>query len=295
MSKFVNIRVPEGYMVDPTLAVLIDTLALRHPTLTFSTKGFDQDAMHYYSNGYVMLKQPRPAGATDATRYMDRLQVHAGDEHIGVVALGTKIPRGGGPTEAVYVLKNWRLAKRDTRTGDVLKTTKLNVAIREFKKYFMPRAMDEAYNVDKDLITHALNAAYSTLKRAIQHGNHMPNNTDIQRYLYLTLNGMEPKEGLTKLMADAFTSDKYKESMANFMLAKHMERFSLAPVVEYQGAYLYTGSGGELQHVSYEDLPEDVQTNMAILQLCKDNEVVRDVGFRYKDGKYAVVHHIKPE
>lgn len=292
MSNFANIKLPEGYMVDPSLALLVGPLALRHPMFTFTTKGWDRDTLGYYSNATPRLKQPNPAGATDTTRYMERLQVYAGEECLGMLSLDTRYPRGGGPVEGVYVLKTWRLAKRETRSADVLKTSKLNKALREFKKHFIPRVMDEMYKDAMGDITSGLNSSLNALKRAIQNGAHTPNNLSIQRYLYLVLNNLEPKDGLTKLMTDTFTSDKYKDAMANYMLAKHMEQFVLAPVVEYQGAYLGVfGADEELQHLTYEELPEDAQTKVAILRLCKDNEVVRDVGFRYIDGRYAIIKH----
>ena len=290
MSNFANIRLPEGYMVDPSLALLVDTLALRYPTFTFTTKGWDKDTLVYFSSATPRLKQPKPAGATDDTRYMLRLQVYAGEECLGMLALDTRYPRGGGNVEGVYLLKTWRLGKRDTRTGDTLKTSKLNVALREFKKYFIPRVMSEAFNDARDEILHGLNSSLNTLKRAIANNAHTPNHVDMQRYLYLSLNNIETGFGLKKLMDDVFTSDKYKEAMANYMLAKHMEKFVLLPVIGYQGGYLYSPSEvKEIQHLTYEELPEDTQTSVAILQLCKDNEVVRDVGFRLKDGRYAII------
>jgi hypothetical protein len=43
-----------------------------------------------------------------------------------------------------------------------------------------------------------------------------------------------------------------------------------------------------VKHFAYDELPEKVQSNIAILQLVQDGELVYDVGFRFNADCFAV-------
>ena len=289
MSKFANIKLIENYALDPSFEELIQTLALRHSLYTFGVKGLDSDTLEYISGESPKFK-PKPVDTVDGTRFLSHVKVHSGSEELGYVSMegyylnGTRVPQ--------YTLSSWRLGERENSRTTTLKTTKLNVALRTFKKFFVPRAMLELYKTARVEVQHGFNKCLTTLMRPIDHGQLSPNPVDLERYIYLTVNNLSLSPELQDGVVKAFSSEKYANAMAKWVLARDMKDTVLHTVVAHNGGYLYwnkiSDEEGELQHLAYEDMPESLKNNLAVLQLCKDNELVRDVGYRLNSGLLLV-------
>jgi hypothetical protein len=296
MNKLANIKMVENYVLDPSFEELIHTLALRHPLYTFGIKGIKPDDLEWISGKAPKFKM-RPEDTPTETRFVSYVKVHSGTEELGTIAMDSAYVDGKRIQK--YKLDCWRLGKRENSRTSSIRTTKLNVALRTFKKFFIPRAMLELYGNAKVELDNSFRSCLRLLQRPIDHGQLSPNSVSIERYAYLTLNNLAMDPDLHKLMTQSFCSEKYAVAMSKYMLAKTMENMDAHVVIAYNEGYLYwyktsnplctKDEVGELQHLAYEDMPEPLKNNLAVLQLCKDNELVRDVGYRCRSDSFLVI------
>lgn len=295
MSKLVNIKLADNYVLDPSLELLVHELALRHPLYTFGTKGMTSEQMEYVSYRSPRLSA-RPDGTPAEIRFLGRVRVHSGSEELGIITSdvgyidGQRVPK--------YELGTWRLADRENSRGSSTKTTKLNVALRTFKKFFVPRAMSETYNEAFNNIKDGFSQSLQILMRDVERGQLTPNRVDMERYVYLTMNNLCVPPTLQDTMTKVFTSEKYATAMSKWVLARDMTGAVGHAVVAYNGGYLYIRpsedpSKNELQHLTYDEMPELLKNNLAVLQLCKDNEVVKDIGYRHTSELFLVMPQLE--
>ena len=305
MSKLVNIKLLENYMLDPSFAELIQTLALRHPLYTFGLRGVKSDELEWRSGTAPKFKAyVKPEGTTEETRFVSFLNVHSGSELLGTLSMEVAYSNGGRVPR--FILDAWRLGEREGTSSRMLKTTKPNVALRTFKKFFVPRAMLEAYKVASEELLTGFHKSIATLKRSIEHAQFAPTSVDMQRYIYLTLNNLFMDPAMRNEVTKVFFTTKYVDAMAKWTLSRDMELVELHAVIAHNGGYLYKeptqdlrmpclGVGpelptySELQHLTYEEMPESLKNNVAVLQMCKDNELIRDVGYRHSADLFLVM------
>jgi hypothetical protein len=296
MSKFANIKLPENFVLDPSFEELIHTLALRYPTYTFGTKGLQPDQLQWSSYPIPRMKT-KPEGTPEGTRFLHRVNVHSGSQELGSIDMECGMLEGR--RVAKFLMHNWRLGEREGSRSSSLKTTKLDVALRTVKKFFVPRAMTETYDKASSELTHNFHKACGTLMRPIEQGQLSPPYVDIERYVYLSINNLDIPTGFKDSFEKTFASEKYIKAMAQYNLARDMVSMLSHPVFVYDGGYLYMASSSEesaklgdtteVQHLTYEELPESLKNNLAVLQLCKDNEIVRDVGYRQNADAFLVI------
>jgi hypothetical protein len=295
MSKLVNIKLAENYVLDPSLELLVHELALRHPLYTFGTKGMTSEQLEYVSYRTPRLSA-RPDGTPAEMQFLGRVRVHSGSEELGIITSdvgyidGQRVPK--------YELNTWRLADRENSRGSSTKTTKLNVALRTFKKFFVPRAMSETYNEAFNNIKDGFARSLQILMRDVERGQLAPNRVDTERYVYLTMNNLYVTPALQDMMTKVFASEKYATAMSKWVLARDMTGAVGHAVVAYNGGYLYIRpsedpSKNELQHLTYDEMPELLKNNLAVLQLCKDNEVVKDIGYRHTSELFLVMPQLE--
>lgn len=299
MSKLVNIKLADNYVLDPSLELLVHELALRHPLYTFGTKGMTAEQLEYVSYRSPRLSA-RPDGTPVEIRFLGRVRVHSGSEELGMITSdvgyidGQRVPK--------YELNTWRLADRENSRGSSTKTTKLNVALRTFKKFFVPRAMQETYNEAFANIKDGFARSLQILARDVERGQLAPNRVDTERYVYLTMNNLYVTPALQDMMTKVFASEKYATAMSKWVLARDMTGAVGNAVVAYNGGYLYMRDPSidvlatqdkELQHLTYDEMPELLKNNLAVLQLCKDNEVVKNVGYRHTSELFLVMPQLE--
>jgi hypothetical protein len=299
MSKLINIKLTENHVLDPSLELIVHELALRHPLYTFGTKGMTSEQIEYVSYRAPKFSQ-RPDGTPAEIRFLGRVRVNSESEELGYVNLdsvytgGSRVPR--------YELASWRLGERENAKNSVVRTTKLNVALRTFKKFFVPRAMQETYGKAFGDLQQGFSRAIHILMQDVEGGRLTPNRVDTERYAYLTMNNLYVTPTLQDMMTKAFATEKYATAMSRWVLARNMKDMKLHPVVAHNGGYLYMRDPSidvlatqdkELQHLTFDDMPELLKNNLAVLQLCKDNEVVKNVGYRHASDLFLVAPEIR--
>lgn len=295
MAKFVNIKLPDNHVVDPTLEVLVDKLALAHPSFTFGTKGFTTNQMLRHTNS-----APRRFGVTnnrinpDGVNFVDELNVHCGAELLGSIGLEAKYKRSD--TKLAWTITSWRV--ENGRRGSTTSTTKLDVAARKFKATFIPRNLEELLSTATREIKDGFLEALRILQRPIDRGTFAPSSSKMERYLFSQINGLAMPSLLKYEVEDLFASEQYKKARDNYELAEYMQSKEYYPVLAHGPSTYLTGSeyvgieglGKSIAVLTeFEQLTDRQQSQIAVLQLMKDNELVNDIGFRLKQDHFYLI------
>lgn len=295
MAKFVNIKLPDNHVVDPTLEVLVNKLALAHPGFTFGTKGFnDAQMMRYTSDSPRRYGVAKNYDNPDGLKFVEELNVHCGVEFLGSIGLEAKYKRSD--TKLAWTITSWRVD--NGRRGTTTSTTKIDVAARKFKTTFLPRNMEEMLSTATAEIKDGFHGAYRTLQRPIDRGTFTPSSSKMEKYLFNQLNGVAIPPLLKYEVEDLFTSEQYKKARNDYDLAEHMESREYYPVLAYgHNVYLmrseHVGVEGSEKSIAvlteFEQLTDRQQSQIAVLQLMKDNELVNDIGFRFKQDHFYLI------
>lgn len=288
--NFVNVQIPTGYILDPTLNEMVGKLALRNPTHTYSAKGMDDSAKQNWSS-------TRPRGKSsadrleDGRRYLHKLNVHCGPELLGSIHLDMRYGRPNG-SELVYCISSWRI-HNERGSQNVTKTAKLDSALRLAKTAFVPQNVNELMDKAESTTIDAFKIAVNDLKRPVTHSLYVQGTINMQRYLFAHFTNRDIPADAKSELEKSFTSEKYVNAMAEYELAKHMYGQQMQVVVAHNGGYLMRADreNGEvyIKHYSFDELPEKAQNNIAVLQLMEDGELVYDVGFRYDSNCFLIL------
>jgi hypothetical protein len=291
--QLANVIIKDGYVIDPMLAELITPLALAMPSYTFTTRTMDDTQFVHYA--YPVALKARSVQAPEGKKFMRRLFVFCEDENMGELSVDTRYSRSSG-TDLVWEIKSWRICnERGDRS--TTKTTKVDVAKRAVKKYFLPKGLDEVLENSKDVLYNC-DRALVRLASDISRNALFKNHSDLQEYVYHQLMGQEIPIQLKQRVETKMTSDKYHKAMSEFDLAASMDvRKDKLLVIRHKGGYLYKEPVSHAEHLtemvtrfqSFEELPSLWQDRMAVLQLMEDEEVVRDVGYRHNDTHFVIL------
>jgi hypothetical protein len=283
---YANIQLPPNLVLDPHLMELISKLALDMPAFTFNTKGMTKQDLNYATNSSAM--QDSKIKPPEGKEFLREVRVYKGAEHLGSLAIDTRYSRVG-PTEKVYCIKSWRI---DNQRGNAntSSTNKLTGAVRIVKKTFIPMNSAEIIGKASGELYNAFNGTIRDLVRPIQHGTLVPNTIILQRYVYLLLRNEEIPEEMDKQIRGDMLSEKYEKAMAEALLAERMHTSHYATVVHYNNAFLYKRHKSDApEYREFDELPEKVQSAVAVLQLMEDSELVNDVGYRFNDKNFYVL------
>lgn len=291
MANFANVQIPTGYILDPKLQELVDKLALRNPTHIYGTKGMDASNQLGQSSSRPMGVRGLVPEREDGLRYLRKITVYCGSELLGTLSLDIRYGRSSG-TEVVYTIKSWRI-NNERGSQNVTRTAKLDSALRSAKAAFIPQNVNELMDKTDEQASSALGQALADLKRPITHGTLIRNSIALQQYVFYLLSSKGIPASLKQEVETCLTSEKYKTAMAEYELAKHMTNVAMQTIRAHNGGYLMRVDDLEnkqriIKHFAYDELPEKVQSNIAILQLVQDGELVYDVGFRLNPDCFLI-------
>lgn len=289
MTAFVNIRIRnEKALVDPDLKELVNKLILINPKLVFADP--KSASLHDYSVRYSWGGNKEKYTAPEGFQYLYKLAVYEENEQVGMVS----VDRGGkGDLGFTYNVTNWRIEKsRGAR--NTTSTSKMEVALRECKKQFKRRNISELYDKAYEDSRQAFNSACRELRDPISSGSLIPHTQNIKILAYCLVNGIVVDNPDLLLVQEKMKTEEYSKAVQEYLLVNDMSSRPLELYVDIGGRFAFKGmveGQADVQLISkpYEELSEKVQSQIAVLQLMQDNELVRDVGFRYKAGRYLLV------
>jgi hypothetical protein len=309
MSNFVNIRIGEDLLLEPSLDLLVRKLVMVRPSFMFKprlSKGDGSPAT--YANSCSGAE-----GAPNGKRYLHEVNVYDDNHVVGLVGVGRNYGRTRPDHPVKYEISSWRI---DGTRGDRNKTVTVKVgrAVALVKKYFFCLSTKELNEKNYTRAIHEYDLCTRNLMLPIDRNQLIKSVTALQKYVYRTVQNLPVGDRLQRSIDATFTSESYIKAMGEYDLGRYMLRGLGHPIggsigapaprvfkvlSKYGNDYLYFAGDNygcgpaedrQLARSSFEELHPAWQDRLAVLQLVKDNELVRDVGFRVEEGLYVIVY-----
>lgn len=292
MTNFVNVRMPDGHLIDPNLKVLVDKLAMDNPRWVFEPrKGGREIHKRTVNYKYSMSEETQKANtAPDGFHFVRSIHVSQDGEQLGVLHVDTQYKRNSD-VNWHYGVTSWRIDKsRGARNTTY--TTKLDMAIRNVKKTFKPMDHRETYEKADSAIHSGFHDALRNLMDPIRSSRLIKSNVALQAYALAKATGEEIVAHDLLEIDRQLKSDTYAQAMGEYFLAHDMMQSqgnNMRVVVAMGGNhYLFKDDNYELLCLDFDKLPETMKSHVSVMQFMQDNEVVRDVGYRYNDTHFYI-------
>ena len=284
MSNFANIRLPADRLIDPFLKVLVDKLALSNPKWVFSTNKDSQSRA-------IGSKYDDPAGkAPDGFSYTRTIIVREEGEMLGQISVDSGYRRNS--YAPLYEIKSWRI--ETVRGGqNVTRTEKLDIAARKVKKSFVRMDHSEFLAKATDaVLTNAIQCTQA-LRRPIADRRLIKDVVYLQKWAYCAIRGLPMPDEINKQIREIVDSEQFEKAMGEFELATDFEMLrgdnKTTIIAEKDGQYIFRDEHDVIMALEYASLPQTWQERIAVLLLMEDNELVRDVGYRYNDRNFMIL------
>jgi hypothetical protein len=284
MSNFANIKLPANRLIDPHLKVLVDKLALNNPKWAFSTNKDSQ------TRG-IGFKYDDPAGkAPDGFTYTRTIIVREEGEMLGQISVDSAYRRNS--YRPLYEIKSWRI---ETSRGNqnTTRTEKLDIAARKAKKSFVRMDNTEFLTKAIDAVESNLRNTLHTLRKNIYDRRLVKDIVYLQKWAYCVVRNLPMPDEINKQIKETFDSDQFEKAMGEYELATDFgtlfDNKKTVVVAEKDGHYVFRDEHDVIMTVEYANLPQAWQERIAVLQLMQDEELVRDVGYRYNDRNFMIV------
>ena len=284
MSNFANIRLPADRLIDPFLKVLVDKLALSNPKWVFSTNKDSQTRAIGYKYDDSTGKAP------DGFTYTRTIIVREEGEMLGQISVDSGYRRNS--YAPLYEIKSWRI--ETVRGGqNVTRTEKLDIAARKVKKSFIRMDHSEFLVKAIDTVdTHVRNCLRS-LRHTVGSRTLIKDLVYLQKWAYCTVRGLPVPDAIDKQVRETFDSEQFEKAMGEYELAYEFEFLwnekRTIVIAEKDGQYIFRDEHDVIMALEYASLPQTWQERIAVLLLMEDNELVRDVGYRYNDKHFMIV------
>lgn len=297
-----NIHLNDGISLDPDLAVVVEKLALKHPSWVFKNSAVPHDNPTEYSSKHT------------SRWYQNRVDRDWGGDESGkryvrtVVVLQDGLAAGRITVDRDYnrrATQNWQYEIHSQRIdngrkGNKLTTRDAGVAVRTASKHFLAPSLGEMLAKAVTAARVSLDGTLRDLERPIDRGQYCPSIETMQIALYNLLRGVPFDD---RDIREKMLSDKYEAALANYELAKQMRTHvpTMRGIIAFRGQYVFTRDGDpqpfdaqEMEKAAvgtatFEELPTAWQEKLAVLQLMKDSELVLDVGYRENESTFLIV------
>ena len=257
-----NVKLLKAKGVVPELDAVLRAVFMKDPSLRYLTVKTDRDDLAY------------------------ALSIYLGVDLIGSIEYGPW-KQGRGEPKVQYQITSPYIKKERYPTDTVL-TKNANTAIKTLlnKELFKPKAVDKRIQEEQEL-------AERRIGRFVSYANYDINRPSTSDNYALTKILMQIHDGETPDLSGIYNmnklmDDKNREAVANYEIAKQVEdtvKAKQISIVKHEidesitmtsmrdGTVVYQGKS------TYE-LPEWAQSKLAMLKAIKDDQVIRNVGFK---------------
>jgi hypothetical protein len=287
------------YALDPEFKPFVDKLALNNSHMIFTLRGYNEHNLSANTKR-SMIKSSFNTEHPEGKRYIRKMRVYQNEQLVGEINADLRYNRSK-PSDIIYGVISERI-DNDRGARNMTVTSKLDAALRNAKRYLVPKNMDEVFDAGRTYIKEHYLSSMRDLRMPIHGGVLSRHSTVMQLYIYNLLNDIpipdKIKEGIEVAMADP----KYASGMREYNLAEEMVGLEkhLVPVVVHGSNYLYrlpedngtpmnTFSNGAVVCTAYENLSSLWQDRVAVLQLMEDHELVRGVGYRANSTHFLIL------
>lgn len=287
-----NLTLDHDRVLDPMLRKVLEKLSLDKPNWRFTEPKNKHDR---HGGRRSMEGKDAPEGST----YCHMIVVMEDDREAGRISVYHKYRRRGA--EPGYELRSKRI--ENGRRGNRMETIKLDVAVRNAKKFFESASIGETLFEAEDGARDELRRTIFGLQVYVINGHAFSRaNQSVSQFMYATLTGRPILPTLHDEMKRLFVSKEFEEHLAKFELGEHMKRKNYTAMLEEDGGFYFweddanrpsdvaSARKANALHLTFDDLPEYMQNKIAVLRLVENHELVLDVGFRVGDNMFLVAH-----
>lgn len=290
-----NLQIPFDLRLDPMLEEMLKQLSRDKPNWFFRPHK-ERAGMIQKSSRAV---RDRGVTAPEGTYFISRVDVVQDGRVAGSIWVEEEY-RYRSDNRYNYVVHSGRI--ENGRRGNTMKSTKMDVSIRNAKKHFEPLKTGEILYDMADDVQNSFGNTCSNLFGSLRHHT-MSNSTHairMQLFIRDVLSGNTPRQDSEAFLREELFSAKYEESLSKYMLAARMEKRKYQLIGLIDGDYCTFAEDAKATCKeeaakapvwcgSFEQLPDDVQNKLAVLQLMENRELVLDVGYRHSEFAFLVV------
>ena len=231
---------------------------------------------------------------TTQTKELYRIEVYQDGEKLGGLFIGERYING--QRDDVYGVESFRIQKERGRT-DATQTKDIKVALRNAKKSFVSRADDELRDLIKNQVTQNLNHLWNNVRNSVT----STMDTTAEAFNVAMLSHHARKRGDATFTAPAMpvTVKRNKEHEAS------CEEFVTVSFLNEQiksnhgyGVSIY--SNGSLAVLNFADmsinkfksfdvLPSDIQSKLAMFKVIKEGEAYAHLGCKFQGAMFYIV------
>jgi len=285
MTNFVNIKLPANVVPDPRLDPLVKKLALDRPQWTFILK---KSSNHRLGRALFKHQIDDPSvSAPDGGSFAQFLDVFEDNDMLGIIGVEFKYSYKKSQ-RYTFFLESHRITKSRSKQTSM----KMEIIARAAKNVLSKRSLEEMASEAQSDIVSNYNNALSMLTRPIYGLSLIKDRAQLQQYAFVMANEIDGDLTKFRAVTDQLRSPEYEKAMAEFELGSYMDsiRPTMICVSDVDGMFLVApiNEAEKARLLEYEAMPEKMQERVAVLRLCQDHEVVRDVGFRENESQFLV-------
>ena len=288
-----NLILAHNHIIEPMLGEMLQKLSLDKPNWQFRepTPEFRCSLSQRAKNGQI---------APEGKWFVYTVVVVEDGREAGTISISTRYSRIHS-NKPSYEIRSPRIS--NGRRGEYMETTKMDVAVRNAKKYFeAPKTGEMLYDAEEEARSDLARAIYDlqvpVVNGRVLRGNYAP----LLQFAYLTLTGKPIPPTVQLDMKTMFLNKEFEEHLANCELGEQMKHKTYTALYELDGGFYCwedeatkpkdktNARHGHVVHLSFEQLPEWMQNKVAVLRVLEDKELVLDIGFKPGDNMFLVAH-----
>ena len=287
MTQFTNIRIPSDCVMDPLLVPLANKLALDKPNWVFKAKMSARGNRYRHTSAVHEGPDLQPN-----TFYIRDLDVHDGNEELGTIGVDWAYRRGSTQRYLWYV-ESWRII-RERGSANMKTSMKMDIIVREAKKVFKPKALDELMNASKPKLNSGWWHSMREIMTPFSRLQGIKSTEDLQLYAFCIANNREVDMSKFDHLLKQLRSTEFETMIANYELGASMETLAssnqVLDVVIHDGLFIVSEiNSAEHRRMAYEEMPIPWQERIAVLQLVNDHEIVRNTGYRLNETHFRII------
>jgi hypothetical protein len=230
----------------------------------------------------------------EKTHELFKVEVHQDGELLGGLFLSERYVEG--KKEQVYGVESFRIQK-ERGQGDATLTKNIKVALRNAKKAFVSRADDELRELIKDNVTQNLGMVWNQARNSVTYS--METSTESLNLAMHAYQARKRGESTCVLSSMPTTVKRPKEhdrECEGFVVSTFLKEqldsklgYGVKVFVNGSLAVLNFSDMGITKYKTFEVLPEDIQSKLAMFKVIGVEEPYAHLGCKFQDELYYIV------
>jgi hypothetical protein len=270
--------------INPILEDFVLKVSLAKPLCEFSFA-----AERSVRTVYNYTKEP-----TEKTFELFKVEVHQDGELLGGLFLGERYVEG--KKEQVYGVESFRIQK-ERGQGDATLTKNIKVALRNAKKAFVSRADDELRQLIKDNVSQSLGQVWGQARNAVVYSMDLHNESlNLAMHAYAARKRGESTCSISSTPTTVKRPKEHDRECEEFVVSTFLKS-QLDSTLGYGVKVFVNGSLAVLnfsdmsitKYKTFESLPEDIQSKLAMFKVIPANEPHAHLGCKFNEEMLYIV------